>query len=221
MEKVIFNLAVGLPGFLIAVIFHEAAHAAMAKFFGDDTAERAGRLSLNPVVHMDILGTVIFPLIGAILGGFMFGWAKPVPVNPARFKNVRSGIFWVSFAGPGINIILGALFAFFLGFFVYLVPHDFYLFDPFLKIMRQAVYINFILAVFNLIPFPPLDGSKMVSSFLSYEALRKYESLAAYSFIFFIFLMFTNIIGYLLMPAIYMANFCLLLSERMAFSLLG
>lgn len=221
MDKFILNLAIGLPGFLIAVIFHEAAHAAMAKYYGDDTAERAGRLSLNPTVHIDVLGTVLFPLIGAMLGGFMFGWAKPVPVNPSRFKNIRSGIFWVAFAGPGMNILLGSLFAIFLGFFVHLVSPTFFFFDPFIQIMKQAVYINFILAVFNLIPFPPLDGSKMVSSFLSYENLRKYEGLAAYSFIFFIFLMFTNVIGYLLMPAIYFASFLLNSSQRLAMWIIG
>jgi Zn-dependent protease len=221
MEKFILNLAMGLPGFLVAVIFHEAAHAAMANFFGDDTAKREGRLSLNPLVHLDVMGTVIFPMIGAMLGGFMFGWAKPVPVNPSRFKNVRWGIFWVSFAGPGINLIMGSLFAVFLGFFVHVASPSFYFFDPILQIVRQAVYINFILAAFNLIPFPPLDGSKMVSSFLSYEALRKYEGLAAYSFLFFIVLMFTNIISYLLMPAIFMANFLLLSSERLAMWLIG
>lgn len=221
MEKFIYNLAVGLPGFLIAVIFHEAAHAAMAKLYGDDTAQRAGRLSLNPMVHIDVLGTVIFPLIGAMIGGIMFGWAKPVPVNPARFKNIRGGIFWVAFAGPGSNILIGIFLALVLGFFVHLVSPSFYLFDPLLAMMKQAVYINFIIAVFNLIPFPPLDGSKMVSSFLSYDALRKYEGLAAYSFIFFIFLMFTHILNYLLYPAFIAANSLLILSERTAFWILS
>lgn len=202
MEKIILNIAMGLPGFLLAIVAHEAAHAWVANRFGDNTAKLAGRVSLNPSVHLDILGTVIFPLIGAAMGGAMFGWAKPVPVDPRRFKNVRAGIFWVSFAGPLMNILLGILSALLIGIIYNKVPESFYLHKPFIQILSQSVMINFILAAFNLIPLPPLDGSKMVTSFLSYNAMRKYESIANFSFFIFLFLMFTNAISYLINPAV-------------------
>ena len=209
MEELIMRVTVGLPGFLLAIVGHEAAHAYVAHLFGDDTAKNAGRVSLNPLVHLDMLGTVIFPLAGAMMGGMMFGWAKPVPVNPARFKNVRKGIFWVSFAGPATNVVLGIISGFLFGVTIGVVPQDFYLFKPFMEIFKSSVYINFILAAFNLIPFPPLDGSKMVSSFLDYNTMIKYEGLQRYMFPVFLVLLFTNVIHYLLAPAIFVAEWVL------------
>jgi Zn-dependent protease len=206
-SSIILNVATGAPGFLLAIVCHEAAHAYMAYRFGDNTAKMHGRLTLNPMAHIDIFGTVVFPLIGAMLGGVMFGWAKPVPIDVRSFKNIRKGVFWVSFAGPLTNIILGILSAFMLVFMVTKVPVDFFLFKPFVSMAKTSVYINFILAVFNLIPFPPLDGSKMVTSFLDYNAMRRYEGLARYSLVFFLILMFTNAFRYILAPAFMAADF--------------
>lgn len=201
-QGILLNIAMGFPGFLLAIVAHEAAHAYMALKFGDNTAQSAGRLSLNPSVHADILGTYIFPLIGAAMGGTMFGWAKPVPVDVRRFKNVRAGMFWVSFAGPLMNIILGTVSALAIAVIYTQVNPEFYFFKPFIQMLQHSVMINFVLAAFNLIPLPPLDGSKMVTSFLNYNAMRKYESLANYSFFIFIFFMFTNVLSYLLSPAV-------------------
>ena len=201
MEDVILRFTIQVPGFLFAVVCHEAAHAWMALKFGDSTARDLGRLTLNPIAHCDMIGSVIFPLIGTFLGGVMFGWAKPVPVNVRRLRNQRSGIFWVSFAGPLANIILGIISAFFFAILLTQVPETFSLRGPFIEICKSSVLINFILAAFNLIPFPPLDGSKMVSSFLSYNALRYYEGLARFTPLFFIFLLFTDVLKYLLAPA--------------------
>jgi|SRR5690606_23447771 len=198
----ISNLAIGLPGFLMAIVFHEAAHAWMATRFGDNTARSLGRLSLNPAVHYDPVGTVIFPLIGALMGGIMFGWAKPVPVDPRQFKNVKAGIFWVSFAGPLANIILAIICAFGFAIMVTQVPQDFVFHAQFTEMLRLAVMINIVIAVFNLIPFPPLDGSKMVSTFLDYNAARKYEELQRYSFLFIFVLWFTPILHYVMTPAL-------------------
>ena len=178
----------------------------MALKFGDSTARDQGRLTLNPMAHCDMIGSIVFPLIGVFLGGVMFGWAKPVPVDVRRLKNQRSGIFWVSFAGPLANIILGTLSAFFFAFFLIHVPVDFSLRGPFIEICKSSVLINFILAAFNLIPFPPLDGSKMVSSFLSYNTLRRYENLTRFTPLFFIVLLFTDILRYLLAPAYLAGN---------------
>lgn len=206
MEDIIYRIATALPGFLFAIVCHEAAHAWMAKRFGDTTGEQLGRLSLNPAVHYDPIGTVLFPLIGAVLGGTMFGWAKPVPVDTRRFKNIRSGIFWVSFAGPLANIILMVLSAILLALIVTKVPADFTYYKIFSDVLRSAVIINVLLAVFNLIPFPPLDGSKMVTSMLDYNQARQYEELQRYSFVFLIILIMTPILQWIMTPALMVSD---------------
>lgn len=217
MTEIVYNIAISLPGFLIGIVFHEYAHAWMANKFGDNTAKSMGRLTLNPSVHYDLIGTVIFPLIGAVLGGTMFGWAKPVPVDTRRFKKVRSGMFWVSFAGPGANLILMVLSAFLLAILVTKVPQSFSFFEVFVRMLRQAIIINVLLAVFNLIPFPPLDGSKMVTAVLDYNAARKYEELERFSFIFVIILLMTPLLNYIMAPAIMLSN----LVTRLFITLLG
>lgn len=206
MESLISRLIIQAPTLLLAIVIHEAAHAYMAHKFGDDTAKLKGRLTLNPAPHIDVMGTIVFPLIGLISGWVMFGWAKPVPVDPRKFSNARKGIFWVSFAGPLSNIILALISAFLLSILFTQVSPEFSLFKPFTDILKQSVIINIVLAVFNLIPWPPLDGSKMVSSFMDYETLRKYEELSRYSLLFFIFLMFTGVLSYVITPAIMMGQ---------------
>lgn len=206
MEDIVFRLCISLPGFLLGIVFHEWAHAYVATRFGDDTAKNAGRLTFNPAPHADIVGTLIFPMISIAIGGIMFGWAKPVPVDPRRFKNMRSGIFWVSFAGPLANVLLATILAFFYVFMQKKVSPDFPLHGELVQMMGSAIMINILLAVFNLIPFPPLDGSKMVSTFLDYEAARKYEDLQRFSFLFIILLWSTNIFGYIVTPAIMAGN---------------
>lgn len=201
-DEIILRVATMMPGFLLGIVCHEAAHAYAAMRFGDNTAKYQGRLSLNPAVHYDPIGTVLFPLIGAAIGGVMFGWAKPVPVDARYFKNIRQGIFWVSFAGPLANILLAILSAFLLAVMIVLIPQNLYLYDSFFMMLRWSVMINIILAVFNLIPFPPLDGSKMVSTFLDYEQARRYEELQRFSFLFIILLIMTPVFSYIVSPAL-------------------
>ncbi|MFG1482984.1 site-2 protease family protein [Halobacteriovorax sp. RZ-2] len=200
LMRIINTLTLALPGFLLAISFHEFGHAWMARRYGDDTAERIGRLTLNPIPHVDLVGTVIFPMVGIMLGGVPFGWAKPVPVDVRRFKNMKSGIFWVSFAGPGANLILMVLSALFFGMVYAYVPSTFSLKTQFMDMLQYSVFINILLAVFNLIPFPPLDGSKMVAAYLDYNSARKYEELQRFSFIFILILWFTPIFGYMIRP---------------------
>ena len=212
MNSILFNIAQSVPGFLLAIVVHEASHAWMANRFGDPTAKNEGRLTLNPAVHYDPWGTIFFPLMAAFTGFAIIGWAKPVPIETRNFKKLRPGLFWVSFAGPLSNLILGTLSALVLAIVATKVSSDWDYYSILIRMIRFSVFINFILAFFNLIPLPPLDGSKMVSSFLRGRTLLRYEELARYTPVFFIVvlglsLMGIHTIGYLLMPAQMLANY--------------
>lgn len=198
--------------FVMAVVFHEYAHGYVANRWGDPTAKTAGRLTLNPVPHIDPIGTVAFPLINMLAGiNILFGWARPVPIDPTRFKKYRPGLFWVSFAGPGMNFIMAIVSAAVLCSFELWVPHDLYLFDPLTKMAEVSIILNYALGIFNLIPLPPLDGSKMVMSFLSYKVSQKYESLSRFSFFILIALLFTGALSVLSYPIQFMAKITLYL----------
>lgn len=176
-------LAVQAVPFIMAVVFHEFSHGFVANLWGDETAKRMGRLTLNPMPHIDPIGTILFPLLNMLLGiNLLFGWAKPVPINPARFRKYRAGLFWVSLAGPGMNFLLAILSAIFYCLLTRFLSPSFYLFEPLIVMCYVSVSLNYALGIFNLIPLPPLDGSKIIESFLSFEAARKYESLTQYSF---------------------------------------
>ena len=176
-------LSIQLVPFIMAVVFHEFAHGWAAYHCGDQTAKQSGRLTLNPIPHMDPLGTLIFPIINMLSGmSLLIGWAKPVPINPNRFRKYRSGLFWVSLAGPGMNFLLAILSAFaFCALHAWVSP-SFYLHEPLINMAYVSITLNYALGIFNLIPLPPLDGSKILESFLSYEATRKFEVLSQYSF---------------------------------------
>jgi Zn-dependent protease len=195
------SLAIQFVPFLMAVIFHEFAHGWAALKFGDPTARDNGRLTLNPLPHMDMFGTLLFPIMGMLTGtSFLFGWAKPVPINPTRFKKYRPGLFWVSFAGPLMNFILANVCAAVLCLMIKYAPRDFYLFEPILGMLKVGITLNFALGFFNLLPLPPLDGSKMIQSFLNYNATKAYESIAPYSFFILMGLMMTGILSVLSYP---------------------
>ncbi len=180
IQSFIVSLALSAPGFLSAIVFHEWAHAYSAKKFGDDTADRLGRLTLNPAAHYDMFGTVIFPLICVSLGATAIGWAKPVPIDARKFKNYKQGIFWVSFAGPLSNLILAVVGSFFQVLLAYKFS-DWEYSAILIKMLSYLIMINVVIGVFNLIPLPPLDGSRMLVPFLSYNATRKYEQVAQYT----------------------------------------
>lgn len=212
LQSILFNIAQSVPGFLLAIVVHEASHAWMANKFGDPTAKNEGRLTLNPAAHYDPWGTIFFPLMAAITNFAIIGWARPVPIETRNFKRLRPGIFWVSFAGPLSNLILGTLSALVLALVATKVSSDWEFYSISIRILRFSVFINFILAFFNLIPLPPLDGSKMVSSFLRGHALQKYEEFGRYTPVIFIMVlalsfMGIHTIGYLLMPAQMLANY--------------
>jgi Zn-dependent protease len=158
----IFSLLV----MLFSVVLHEVAHGYAALFLGDRTAEYQGRLTLNPIKHMDLVGSVIVPLLSFTLGGYAFGWAKPVPFNPHNLRNKRWGELIVAAAGPLMNIVVAVLF----GLSIRFMPSLFG--GAGLEIVSIAIIINLTLALFNLMPVPPLDGSKIFWAFLPARAMR-------------------------------------------------
>lgn len=211
LNTIILNIAQTLPGFLLAIVVHEAAHAWMANKFGDNTAKNEGRLTLNPAAHYDMFGTILIPLLGAMTSSMVIGWARPVPIEPRKFKNYRSGVFWVSFAGPLSNLLLGTLSSFLIAVIVTQTSPTWEYYTIFIRMLSYSVFINFILAFFNLIPLPPLDGSKMVSSFLRGTTLYKYESIARYTPIIFILVILLStqglhVLGFIQTPARIISN---------------
>lgn len=144
---------------IIAAVIHEYSHGWTADLLGDPTARYAGRLTLNPIAHMDIWGTVIIPLIFMLSAGILFGAAKPVPFNPYNLKNQKYGAALVGLAGPASNLIIAAL----LGFTIKSMST---IVGPALEILKLAVLVNISIAIFNLIPLPPLDGSKIIQVIL-------------------------------------------------------
>ncbi|MDR1015896.1 MAG: site-2 protease family protein [Coriobacteriales bacterium] len=171
--------------FIPAMVLHELAHGWVAHKLGDPTAKRAGRLTLNPLKHIDPFGTVILPLGLLFLGGPVFGYAKPVPYNPAYFKNLRRGELMVGLAGPAANL-LQALAAALLGNFFCIVAAPFWA----QELMYVYAYINLILLFFNIIPIPPLDGSSVLAVFLPRRALPYYYKVERYALPILMVLMF-------------------------------
>lgn len=172
-----------LPVLLMSVVVHEVAHALVAKWEGDDTAERLGRITLNPIPHLDLMGSLVVPLILFFApGDFIFGWAKPVPVNPRNYRNYVSGDIKVSLAGIVSNLILAALCTLLLAGLQFMGARVGY--GGLISVLSQAayfgLYINLILAFFNLIPIPPLDGSHVVYHLLPQSLRARYREFGRY-----------------------------------------
>jgi Zn-dependent protease len=149
---------------VFAITLHEVAHGWVAKYFGDRTAEAQGRLSLNPIRHIDLIGTVLVPLLMLWLGGFLFGWAKPVPVNPRFMRNPRGNMVWVSAAGPAANVVMALVWAFLM---MIALRADFGTTGAWIQQMAGiGIFINVMLAVFNMLPIPPLDGGQLLTNLL-------------------------------------------------------
>ncbi len=158
-----------------SIIIHEVSHGYVAYILGDPTAKYAGRLTLNPAVHIDVIGTIILPLFLIISNSpILFGWAKPVPINPYNFKNPRKDLMWVGLSGPASNLAIALI----LSFIIKILPHS-----NFTLILASGAIINIVLAVINLIPIPPLDGSRIITGLLPRELAYKYMRLEPFGFI--------------------------------------
>ena len=186
----LMSMIAGLPGLIIAMVIHEYAHARVAVAMGDFTPRLMGRLTLNPAAHIDPIGLIMLLVV-------QFGWAKPVMINPANFRDRRKGDMLVSLAGPGANILMAFLA---LAFMVVYMKMGFPLTRGFRMVLYLIVLYNINFAIFNMIPLPPLDGSKVLMAFLPNEWQYKLMSLERYSFMILIVLMMTPVLGAILIP---------------------
>lgn len=186
----ILNMVAGVPGLLIALVIHEFAHAAVAVRMGDETPRYMGRLTLNPMAHIDPVGTLMLLIA-------QFGWAKPVMINPNNFRSWRKGELCVALAGPAANLIMA-----FLALVLQVIFAKLGLFTgtALRPVMNLIVLYNINFAIFNMIPIPPLDGSKVLMCFLPAEWNYRLASLERYSFLIFILLMMTPVFSYILIP---------------------
>lgn len=164
---------------LLSVVLHEVSHGFVAYLLGDPTAKLAGRLTLNPIKHLDPIGSVLVPLLTYSAGGFIFGWAKPVPYNPYNLRSGRWGQAYVGAAGPAANLIIAAFFS----LIIRLSAAGLSLPSAFLELSTIIVLLNLVLAVFNLFPIPPLDGSKILFALLPYRYRAAEEWLNRYQLI--------------------------------------
>lgn len=209
MESFFRDFIILAPPLLLALTLHEYSHGVIAYSLGDPTAKMAGRLTMNPLHHLDPIGTIAFFFI-------KFGWAKPVPVNPAHFKNPRKDMLWVALAGPASNLFLAIISAILTKavlFIASVAPASALLaavLIPFYKMLVASVWINLVLAIFNFLPIPPLDGSRILSGILPEEMSQSIASIEQYGFIIILLLAFSGILSKLILPIISFANNLLL-----------
>ena len=185
----------------MSVVIHEVSHGYAASFLGDETARYQGRLTLNPVKHLDFVGSILVPSISYFLGGFIFGWAKPVPYNPYNLRPGRWSEAAVAAAGPASNIILALIFGILLR--VTISMETSWATPAFVQITAMIVFINILLAIFNLMPIPPLDGSKLLFAFFPDKLFQirgffeRYGLILVLFFIFFLWQFISPVIGIL------------------------
>ena len=186
-----------LPIFLISVVIHEYAHGWVAYKLGDPTAKNAGRLTLNPLVHIDPMGTVFLPLmLVAMRSPIVFGWAKPVPINFSLLRNPKQDMLWVSIAGIMANILLAFIFSLLLRTGVFPINSYGWV------LLNLGILVNLVLAVFNAIPIPPLDGSRVLISILPRELAYSYMQIERFGFLILIGLLWLGLLNRVIWPVV-------------------
>lgn len=204
MNDMIQTVAVYALPVLFAITLHEAAHAYAAKYFGDTTAYQQGRMSLNPVRHIDPFGTILIPIMMyfATGGAFLFGYAKPVPVDFSRLRNPKKQMAWVALAGPAANLFMALLWMIFGTLLAALQMEEMF----FMRMAQAGVLVNLVIFALNLFPLPPLDGGRIVTSMLPDKYAAPYARIEPYGFFILIGLMLLHVLQYWLVPVIVIAN---------------
>lgn len=200
IDQLIQTIAVAALPILFAITLHEAAHGYVAKHFGDMTAYQMGRISLNPARHIDPVGTILLPLLTLALGGVLFGWAKPVPVNFGALRNPKKDMLWVALAGPASNLVmaLGWVLLFKMS---YVYPDNYYA-EPLMDMAKIGIQINVVLLVLNLIPLPPLDGGRVAISLLPHRQAYQLSKIEPYGMMILIVLAISPVLGWVLFPMV-------------------
>ena len=208
MESVIQTIAIYAIPLIFAITLHEAAHGYVARMFGDNTAAEAGRVSLNPLRHIDPVGTLLVPAVILLTskllggGGLLFGWAKPVPVDFGRLRRPKRDMLWVAAAGPAMNLAMAIVWAISLKFMVGGdIKEDF-----FLGMAVAGVQVNLTLMALNLLPIPPLDGGRIVFSLLPSRLAWQYSKIEPYGMIILLVLLVTNALAFLVSPMLWVGD---------------
>lgn len=200
LDDLIQTVSIAALPIVFAITLHEAAHGYVARHFGDMTAHNAGRISLNPLRHIDLVGTILLPLLTLWIGGILFGWAKPVPVNFGALRNPKKDMLWVAIAGPASNLVMA------LGWglaakMAWAFPESYYA-EPLLEMARIGMMINVVLMVLNMLPLPPLDGGRVAISILPRQQAFQLAKLEPYGMFVLIFLAITPVLSAILMPPV-------------------
>ncbi|MBI4126045.1 MAG: site-2 protease family protein [Deltaproteobacteria bacterium] len=216
MQSRLVELLIFYPVFLFSLSVHEAAHGWTADRFGDSTAKLLGRVTLNPLPHMDMIGTLLLPIVGILTGAPIFGWGKPVPVDTRYFKHPRRDNLWVAIMGPISNITLAIIFAGASWGLVSLIPHlapenfsqesfSFSSIRSLFEIFQMGVILNLMLAFFNMLPLPPLDGGSVLRGILPWRMVDSFDNFSRYSFFLLLFLFMTGLLRYVAVPVFALA----------------
>jgi Zn-dependent protease len=200
VDQLIQTIAIAAIPILFAITLHEAAHGYVARHFGDMTADREGRISLNPVHHIDPVGTILLPILTLWLGGVLFGWAKPVPVNFGALRHPKKDMLWVALAGPATNLFM----ALGWGLLAKLawMNQDSYFAIPLLEMAEIGIKINVVLIALNMLPLPPLDGGRVAVSLLPHKQAFMLARLEPYGMFILIFMVMTPLLSWVLLPPI-------------------
>ncbi len=221
MQNRLVDLILFYPLFLFSLSFHESAHAYVADKLGDSTAKLLGRISLSPFPHMDLIGTFLLPVFGILTGAPIIGWGKPVPINPYRLRgDTRRSSLWVAAVGPASNIFLALCFAGLAHLLVRILPNlpqesmmpgswSATAVVALFSIFQTGVVLNLVLAFFNLLPLPPLDGGTVIRGLIPAASLDAYDNFSRYGFLILLVLFITGLLRYILLPVLLIAGYLL------------